>query len=506
MSSDHLSRRQFLTTAGAVVSLAVTASEGQACWRRLRACSPVPYCPPPPAPALRVRQNIVSLSEQQLDSLKRGVAAMKARPVSDPRSWGFQANIHGTNGPASNPLFNQCQHGTLLFLAWHRGYLIYFERILRQASGDPDLTLPYWDWTTAPTLPAPYRTPASPSNPLYDDTRLINNGAALPPQVVVSDLSTALNQVPFPPIGPVGFSRSLEGSPHGVVHVLVGGNMGRVPTSANDPIFWLHHCNIDRIWDRWLNLGGGRVNPSDAAFLDTAYSFADEDGNTVTAKVRDVLGSAQLGYRYDNVPNPLLVAGLILVETPRVAEAPPLIRAASTIKEDETPAAEGKPLGFKPETVKLHPAPKHVTALKAAAEAAGGDRQGKILLQIEGLSVSDVPNFTYAVYLNLPEGDVAPEQAQAHYVGTIDFFGKGPGGGHAHGDGDMTFTETYDVTAVVARLREADRWKPDALNVSLRPLTPIPPKGEEEGLRKRSKESAKRAKISYKRINLLVQP
>jgi Common central domain of tyrosinase/Polyphenol oxidase middle domain len=229
---------------------------------------------------------------------------MKALPASDPRSWRFQANIHGTLDPASNPLFNQCEHGTLLFLAWHRGYLYYFERILRWAAGDPELTLPYWDWTTAPALPDPYRTPASPSNPLYDATRMINDGSALPPDVVVDDLNTALNFVPFPPNGSIGFSPSLEGSPHGAVHVLVGGNMGSVPTAANDPIFWLHHGNMDRIWDRWLNLGGGRLNPSDAAFLDTPYSFADETGGTVTVKVRDIISSLQLGYRYDDVPNP----------------------------------------------------------------------------------------------------------------------------------------------------------------------------------------------------------
>lgn len=40
---------------------------------------------------------------------------------------------------------------------------------------------------------------------------------------------------------------------HNRVHVLVGGTMGDVSVSANDPIFWLHHANVDRIFEMWLS-------------------------------------------------------------------------------------------------------------------------------------------------------------------------------------------------------------------------------------------------------------
>ncbi len=48
-----------------------------------------------------------------------------------------------------------CEHDTPQFLTWHRMFLWYFERVLRQASGDRSLTLPYWDYATAPRLPPP---------------------------------------------------------------------------------------------------------------------------------------------------------------------------------------------------------------------------------------------------------------------------------------------------------------------------------------------------------------
>lgn len=35
------------------------------------------------------------------------------------------------------------------------------------------------------------------------------------------------------------------------VHVWVGGEMGAPSSAANDPVFWLHHCNVDRLWDVW---------------------------------------------------------------------------------------------------------------------------------------------------------------------------------------------------------------------------------------------------------------
>lgn len=37
---------------------------------------------------------------------------------------------------------------------------------------------------------------------------------------------------------------------HNTVHWLIGGDMGTA-TSPNDPIFFLHHCNVDRAWAWW---------------------------------------------------------------------------------------------------------------------------------------------------------------------------------------------------------------------------------------------------------------
>jgi len=112
-----------------------------------------------------VRQKLESFSQnsQMVDSLKRGVEAMKTKDPSDPESWFFQAAMHAVRpeavaaAEARDPnvvnvkqFWNKCPHGgenSANFVIWHRAYLYYFERILRKASGDPLLALPYWNYT-----------------------------------------------------------------------------------------------------------------------------------------------------------------------------------------------------------------------------------------------------------------------------------------------------------------------------------------------------------------------
>lgn len=36
---------------------------------------------------------------------------------------------------------------------------------------------------------------------------------------------------------------------HGDIHLWVGGNMAELNTAADDPLFWMHHANVDRIWE-----------------------------------------------------------------------------------------------------------------------------------------------------------------------------------------------------------------------------------------------------------------
>jgi hypothetical protein len=278
-----------------------------------------------------VRRSIFALDPNgpEITSLRKGVQVMQSRPATDPTSWIYQANIHGTTAPPQ-PAWSTCQHGSFFFFSWHRMYLYYFERILRKASGDPNLALPYWNYSDDPNLPDPdrrqlplaFRQPANASNPLFVSQRNpgMNNGTGfLPPADVVYSHAFSYTNFEAPAgSGAASFGGgavsqpshfngdwgALEMTPHNVVHVDVGGWMGDPDTAARDPIFYLHHANVDRLWSHWLAQGGGRQDPtSDQVWMNTTFTFFDENGQQVQLSGKDVLDSAtQLNYCYDDEP------------------------------------------------------------------------------------------------------------------------------------------------------------------------------------------------------------
>jgi tyrosinase len=160
----------------------------------------------------------------------------------------------------SNVHVNHCPHGTPYFIAWHRGYLYFFEQQLRIVSGDPDLNLPYWDYYSYANLPFEFTDPA-PNNPLYRE-RMSNN------------VYNALSMAPFDP-AVYNFQRGkwnafepkLE-NVHNPVHDLIGGIMSTMQ-SPLDPIFYLHHANVDRLTHAWALPDGKGIPLSAYPYSDT---------------------------------------------------------------------------------------------------------------------------------------------------------------------------------------------------------------------------------------------
>jgi len=171
----------------------------------------------------------------QYASYINAVKKMKANTnASDPSSWAYWNNVHA----------NYCPHGVAYFLAWHRGYLYYFEQQLRKVSGDNALTVPYWNYYKYPTIPAEFTDPAT-GNPLYVSRAGTNvyNALSLSPFA-----STVWN---FQRGTTNAFEPQIESAPHNPVHNLIGGYMAGINTSPLDPIFYLHHANIDRLFHAW---------------------------------------------------------------------------------------------------------------------------------------------------------------------------------------------------------------------------------------------------------------
>jgi tyrosinase len=165
-------------------------------------------------------------------------------------------------------------HGDAGFLCWHRAYLLDLERELQKI--DVSVALPYWRFDkpapnlftadffgqTNPSLLAPVtfsatnllrfwvtdNQPGIRRRPLFD----VQTENAF----VSADASTLLLGGPRPAAffdrGPNGTAfRGMEGNPHGRAHTSFEGLIHDPPTAPKDPLFFLLHCNVDRIWGRW---------------------------------------------------------------------------------------------------------------------------------------------------------------------------------------------------------------------------------------------------------------
>lgn len=385
MKKKGLSRRSFLQTAVASSVFAATvphtafgfATSQTAKYTRYNATSPG--------------------GQKALASYAKAIEAMLKLPPEHPHNWFRNAFVH----------LMDCPHGNWWFYVWHRGFVGYFEQVVRKYSNDPTFAFPYWDWTMLPQIPnqmfdgvlTPDDDAYSPFTRNLDmftnrlrpaleaywkslnsdqigqlnargytsidamwndvvgfDSTLnggISGNRAFSPWCGARyltrdnpklDPKTAYNVSPFvvlSGLSPKNFYDSnlehsfnslmttshnampargvfaiLEGMPHNKTHNYIGGvgplDPGPYGNMTNnlspvDPIFFLHHSNMDRLWDVWtrkqkslglpfLPQGSDLANYTKEPFL----FFVDVDGKFITdGKAGDYIDMARWGYEYE---------------------------------------------------------------------------------------------------------------------------------------------------------------------------------------------------------------
>jgi hypothetical protein len=207
---------------------------------------------------------------------------------------GCQAHAHDSSNPD--------HYQQWFFLPWHRLMLMQLEGVIREVLHDEDFTLPYWSPVTGNAddfiVPAVFRLPGS---TLYNGTRWpwVNNGERI--DILYRDWINydALNEKFYidSPDGGLGFEPRLDANPHFFTHFALGGDMAEFSTVGNDPIFYIHHANIDRLWESWNRLGN--KNPTDPAYLNRKFSYGDRSGKRVDLPVSMSDRTGPLGYEYD---------------------------------------------------------------------------------------------------------------------------------------------------------------------------------------------------------------
>jgi tyrosinase len=223
-------------------------------------------------------------------------------------------------------------HGGPLFFPWHRVLIRQFELALQSAAGDGNIALPYWDWELSGknnpftddflggdgdgaqghrvvTGPFAYQTRKFRIR-VWDeasgDAGLLREFGTDPTAYLPTptQVASALTKTPYSP-GTNSWEKTCEGGLHNPVHRWIGGNMGDA-TSPNDPVFFLHHCYIDLLWENWR-----KQHPTTDPYLPAAgtpgydlasalvFSKAGKPAPWAGAwKVKDTLDTSSLGYIY----------------------------------------------------------------------------------------------------------------------------------------------------------------------------------------------------------------
>jgi tyrosinase len=327
---------------------------------------------------MRVRKNVSNLTTAEKTAFVNAVLALKNQPsVLNPGQQGRYddyVQLHMSAMMAGTPAINPSQptfmpgwaHDGPAFFSWHRVLLLQFENDLQAASQDSSVTIPYWDWTDpaswpftndflggdgtgrhkrVQTGPFAFQAPARWTLIVKDQTRDPNylqrqfgvdsTAQNLPTS---TDVSNAIGITPYssPPwkgtsAGPGSSLRfQAQYGVHNLVHRYVGGTMGYM-TSPNDPVFWLHHCNIDRLWAQWQP-----QHPTEAAYLPTAggptghnlndnmiFSTAPPAPWAGSTTSQSVIDHHALGYQYDSEPTAQIAAPRV-----RVAASSPVVNTA----------------------------------------------------------------------------------------------------------------------------------------------------------------------------------
>ncbi|MFJ6385787.1 tyrosinase family protein [Kitasatospora sp. NPDC092039] len=270
--------------------------------------------------------------------------------------------------PDGSPRVRNAAHRGPIFLPWHRVMLGFLEKNLQRVLDEPDFALPYWDWAADgdagsptdaeifspaclggdgdpvadgpfayhPADPATFTVRIEAAGPggmkLAQTSRGLRRSFAQEPPFGWRTLPTGAEveaALAFAPAGAdpadrydtldfnassQGFRNLLEGwipkDParpvhlHNQVHVWTGGDMGP-STSPNDPLFYLHHCNVDRIWAGWLNRYGPLYAPDMTAPANVYQGERIDDPIASplgpAATPRSVLDVSAI-YGYDTLP------------------------------------------------------------------------------------------------------------------------------------------------------------------------------------------------------------
>lgn len=227
------------------------------------------------------------------------------------------------------------------------------------------------------------------------------------------------------------------------------------PIQRINPIFWIHHANIDRLWSCWSS-NASHHNPNDQNFLNKSFRFVSAGGQEVTNKVGDLFTGTLVDYKYENEENCARSVAVAFnnesLSTVKVADV--------TIEKFNELFAQPKSLSVPTEPVTLTAATTKVKVelrtnddlktLSTLALDSSSAKPTRTQLILSGITFDAPPGVQFYVYL---EDSTDPNRRE--YAGTVNFFGAEPGSPlHDHGPGsaEQGLSREFDVTQALRSL------------------------------------------------------
>ncbi|KAL3858920.1 hypothetical protein ACJMK2_009169 [Sinanodonta woodiana] len=229
------------------------------------------------------------MTDEERSNFHKAFHLLRNDTSVEPNKFDLIASIHARSSTRLNG------HGGPVFLPWHRVYLLLFENALREMM--PLVTIPYWDTTLDAELEQPRLSYLWSSEFLGNGDGFVTTGpfAGWKTQmgelyrtvggkrwpIHKSNLTHILNQrylenINSPKVSPDDpENRNIE-EQHNLVHSWIGGEMSKIETSADDPVFFVLHAFIDCIWEEFRTTQ--KVNDIDPA-LDFPVHYGDAKHN-----------------------------------------------------------------------------------------------------------------------------------------------------------------------------------------------------------------------------------
>ncbi len=249
--------------------------------------------PPVAAPAVTMRKSADALSAAEQTAFKNAITSAIADGI-----YSTLVRIHADMSHDMHTMPGM-PAGTLRFLPWHRLYLINFEQAMQRF--EPRFFVPHWRWMDQSAIPA-WMTDFRPTGVTDENGNPIpvrrKPGTSPDPNSRTLPTSQAIQTTVMAAQDYRTFTLALEGAQpygaHNLVHMWFNGTMSNVPTAPADPMFWMHHAEIDRIWWIWQ-----QSHPGQDPVLTGADAVLDPWPEHVTDALRINAGSHP--YSYDRM-------------------------------------------------------------------------------------------------------------------------------------------------------------------------------------------------------------